>query len=168
MVQKVIQISFISLVCLSSLVSSVMFDLDTLTFIFTGIAALLGIILSKNGTIKIRTADILFTIALTYGLVNQQTFNLDIVIKYTVFLCIWFYAKLTNSTQLRKWFVFAIVFTAVIHTLAAIMQLFHLLPNQNSFFTATALFDNPGPYGCYIICISKIHTILYFTFQVLL
>lgn len=150
MVQKVIQISFISLVCLSSLVSSVMFDLDTLTFIFTGIAALLGIILSKNGTIKIRTADILFTIALTYGLVNQQTFNLDIVIKYTVFLCIWFYAKLTNSTQLRKWFVFAIVFTAVIHTLAAIMQLFHLLPNQNSFFTATALFDNPGPYGCYI------------------
>ena len=64
MVQKVIQISFISLVCLSSLVSSVMFDSDTTILIFIGIIALLGITLSVLVTVQVKLNQLCFNINL--------------------------------------------------------------------------------------------------------
>lgn len=94
--------------------------------------------------------DILFLMAIVYGLVNQRVFNVDLTNKYLSMAGVWFFAKETNSPRFERGLLLVVVLAAIVHAIVAVLQSFGVLSNYNYFFNTTGLFSNPGPYGCYL------------------
>lgn len=94
--------------------------------------------------------DILFLMAIVYGLVNQRVFNVDLTNKYLSMAGVWFFAKETNSPRFERGLLLVVVLAAIVHAIVAVLQSFGVLSNYNYFFNTTGLFTNPGPFGCYL------------------
>ncbi len=145
-----IQILFFILVCTATLVGRPIFDLDELFILFTGLIAFLGLTLRSITEKHLRVIDILFLVAIVYGLANQRVFNVDLTIKYLSMAGVWFFVKESDSPGFERGLLQVVVLAAVVHAIVAVLQSFGVLSNYNYLFKTTGLFVNPGPYGCYL------------------
>ena len=152
MTQRIIQTSFLVLVCSAILVGRPIFDLEYQIILLIGVIAFIGIIINSISKVlfEIRWLDVLFVTAILYGLLNQRNLDLDITIKCLTLVGVWFYVKVLNSPRFNRSLLLIVVFAAIIHALIACLQSFGIFSNNNYFFKATGLFDNPGPFGCYL------------------
>src|SRR5574344_1182429 len=152
MTQRIIQTLFLVLVCSAILVGRPIFDLEYQIIFLTGVIAFIGIIINSISKVlfEIRWLDVLFVTAILYGLLNQRNLDLDITIKCLTLAGVWFYVKVLNSPRFNRSLLLIVVFAAIIHALIACLQSFGIFSNNNYFFKATGLFDNPGPFGCYL------------------
>lgn len=152
MTQRIIRIFLLILVCSAILAGRPIFDLEYQIIFLTGVIAFIGIIINSISKVlfEIRWLDVLFVTALLYGLLNQRNLDLDITIKCLTLVGVWFYVKVLNSPRFNRSLLLIVVFAAIIHALIACLQSFGIFSNNNYFFKATGLFDNPGPFGCYL------------------
>ena len=150
MTQRIIQSLSLILVCSATLSGRPIFDLDEHFIFATGLIAFLGLVLRPQTERRFRIIDILFLMAIVYGLANERVFNVDLTVKYLSMAGVWFFVKDTNSPRFKKGLLLVIVLAAVVHSFVAVLQSFGVLSNENYFFKTTGLFTNPGPFGCYL------------------
>ena len=148
--QKIIQFLFLILVCTATLAGRPIFDMDELFIIFTGLIAFLGLTLRSNTERRLRIIDILFLMAIVFGLANERVFNVDLTIKYLSMAGVWFFVKESDSPRFERGLLQVVVLAALVHAFVAFLQSFGVLSNYNYFFKTTGLFFNPGPFGCYV------------------
>lgn len=152
MTQRTIRILLIILVCTAALVCRPIFNLEYQIILLTGVIAFIGLIINSISKVlfEIRWLDILFVTTILYGLLNQRNLDLDITIRFLTLAGIWFYVKVSNSPRFNNSLLLIVVFAAIIQASIAFMQSFGVLSNNNYFFKATGLFNNPGPFGCFL------------------
>ena len=68
--QKIIQILFLILVCTATLAGRPIFDMDELFILFTGLIGFAGLVLRSDTERRLRIIDILFLMAIVFGLAN--------------------------------------------------------------------------------------------------
>ena len=141
---------FLILVCTATLAGRPIFDTDELFILVTGLIAFAGLVFRPQAERRVRMVDVLFLMAIVYGLVNQRVLNVDLTIKYLSMAGIWFFVKESNSPRFRRGLLLVVVLAAVVHSFVAVLQSFGVLSNYNYFFKTTGLFTNPGPFGCYL------------------
>lgn len=150
MILRIIQTLFLILVCTVTLAGRPIFDLDEHFILVTGLISFAGLVFCSNTKKHLRIIDILFLIAIAYGLANQRVFNVDLTAKYLSMSGVWVFAKESNSPSFEKGLLLAVVLAAAIHTIVAVLQSFSVLSNFNYFFKTTGAFSNPGQFGCYL------------------
>ena len=145
-----IRILFLILVCTATLAGRPIFDTDELYILVTGLIAFAGLVIRSQVERRVRMVDVLFLMAIVYGLVNQRVFNVDLTIKYLSMAGVWFFVKESDSPLFNKGLLLVVVLAAVVHCFVAVLQSFGVLSNYNYIFKTTGLFTNPGPFGCYV------------------
>lgn len=145
-----IKILFLILVCTATLAGRPIFDMDELFILATGLIAFAGLVFRPQKERRVRMVDVLFLMAIVYGLVNQRVFNVDLTVKYLSMAGVWFFVKESDSARFERGLLLVVVIAAVVHSFVAVLQSFGVLSNYNYFFKTTGLFINPGPFGCYL------------------
>lgn len=150
MFQRIIGYIFLVSVCLSTVTTNLILEYDTFIILVTGIISLVGLICSSYVILQLRRIDILFFVTILYGLINQRVLNFDLIVRYVSFVLVWFYFRNSAYSKLNSYLFYGIIFTAIGHSIVAVLQFFRLFSNINYYFDTTGLFNNPGPYGCYL------------------
>ena len=100
--QKIIQILFLILVCTATLAGRPIFDMDELFILFTGLIGFAGLVLRSDTERRLRIIDILFLMAIVFGLANERVFNVDLTIKYLSMAGVWFFVKESDSPRFES------------------------------------------------------------------
>lgn len=134
MTQRIIESLFLLLVCTATLAGRPIFDMDEHMIHLTGLVAFIGLVFLSHWKGRIRIIDILFLLAIVYGLSNQREINVDLSVKYLSMMGVWFFVKESDSPRFVFGLFLVVMLTALIHTSVACLQSFGVLSNQNYFF----------------------------------